>query len=104
MVKKRGPLRVVLFALVTLGLYLFYWYLQTSKELVRETGSGDSPVLYTILLFVPLAHLISFWKHAHWTETATDKHSGAVLFLMWVIPFLWPFALYLSQDDINSIS
>jgi hypothetical protein len=100
-VKYRNMFIQILLFIITLGIYSIYWYYQTvceMKELVddRET----EPVLLTILLFVPLANLYSYYKHSELYEKMTTEHFNRwILFILWIVfcPVVW----VLVQIDLN---
>src|SRR5688572_8007604 len=52
-VTKRNPAAVVLFSILTFGLYAYYWLYATTSELKQETGRRDlSPLLDALLAFI----------------------------------------------------
>jgi hypothetical protein len=55
-VKVRQPIAVILLAIVTLGIYLFYWTYQVFRELKETTGEGIGPVvgLLIAIVFYPI--------------------------------------------------
>ena len=55
--------RVVLLTVLSSGLYLFYWFYLTWKQLASETGDEHRPVWHALTLFIPIYNL--FRMHAH---------------------------------------
>ena len=77
--KLRSPVAVAVFALITLGIYLVFWWYFVNRELAdlgRAKGTdelGDSPLKSTLALF-PGALLI---VPAIWTTVTTFKRAQA---------------------------
>jgi hypothetical protein len=89
--------------LVTLGLYSIYWYYATLKELHVANGKDDSPVLWTVLLIVPIANLLAWWHYGSEVESFTnDKYPGFAIFIVWIIfaPIVW----VLVQMELNKVA
>ncbi|MCJ7478626.1 MAG: DUF4234 domain-containing protein [Candidatus Nanohaloarchaeota archaeon QJJ-7] len=101
MVEQRNPILVVLFTLITLGVYGIYWFYMTSQELIEETGQDSSAVLWLIGLLIPLVNFLVIWKYTAAVENASGEHSGPLLFVLWVV--FMPAAQYLVQSDINAL-
>jgi hypothetical protein len=89
---------------VTLGIYGIYWYYQTVCEMKALADDREvEPVLLTILLFVPLANLYSYYKHSELYEKITTEHFNRwILFILWIVfcPVVW----VLVQIDLNKIA
>jgi cytochrome bd-type quinol oxidase subunit 2 len=90
MIKRRNLLAMVLLMIVTLGIYGVYWYYQTSKELIEATGEKANPVLWTLLLFIPPIHVLSFWFYSQAFGRFSRQGTPAwLIFLLFVfLPFL----------------
>jgi len=62
MAVRRSYLRVVGFSVLSLGLYVVYWFYVTRKQLSRELGTNDRAGLQTAGNFVPiLNYFIAHW-------------------------------------------
>ncbi|MBQ10934.1 MAG: hypothetical protein CMJ45_05230 [Planctomyces sp.] len=59
MIKRRNMLVQILLFIVTLGIYGIYWFYATSKEMVEYKKLDGSPILWTILLFIPFGSFFS---------------------------------------------
>ena len=90
----------VLLFIVTLGIYGIYWYYSRMVELNNGTNVHLSPGIYTIFLFIPFAHLYTFWKVSEGGEAVTDQ-TQVVLFLLFFFGITSPIAWYLIQSGIN---
>lgn len=59
---KRSVLRAIGFTLLSFGLYHFYWFNVTRKEVSRELGTDDDAALQTAGLLVPILNwIIIYW-------------------------------------------
>jgi Domain of unknown function (DUF4234) len=47
--KVRNPAAVIIFSIITLGIYYLYWTYQVYRELKEHTGEGIGPVLGLVL-------------------------------------------------------
>lgn len=103
MVKNRNPIFVAILSLVTLGLYYLYWFYSTRTEINELNKTNDSPILWTILLFVPIVNFYVMWKHYGDLSKATKGSANAVmLFVLNLI--LFPVALYMAQVELNKFA
>jgi hypothetical protein len=77
--KIRNPIAVAIFSIITLGIYLIFWWYYTNREMadygrVRGTKAlGDNPILSTLALF-PGALIV---VPAIWTTVTTFKRIQA---------------------------
>ena len=55
--------RVLFLTVVSSGLYLFYWFYLTWKQLEPETRESHYPVWHTLTLFVPIYGLLRMYRH-----------------------------------------
>ena len=103
-IKNRNMFVQILLMVITFGLYAIYWFYQTAKELKIVTKESDfSPVLLTLLLFIPLVNIYSHYKYSEiYAKVCTEKLNKWVLFLLWIVfcPAIW----FLVQKDLNEIS
>jgi hypothetical protein len=59
---KRGVGRVIGFSILSFGIYTYYWFFVTRKQLNGELGSTDDPGLYTAGLLVPVLNIVvTYW-------------------------------------------
>lgn len=98
--RQRSIVGVVLFPLLTLGIYGLYWLVSTKKEL-NENGA-DVPTAW--LIIIPLANIYWLWKYYEGAEKVTQgKVSGVLMFVLGLfITNLIPYAL--CQDAYNKLS
>jgi hypothetical protein len=59
---KRGVGRVIAFSILSFGIYPYYWFYVTRKQLNSELGNTDDAGLYTAGLLVPILNIIiTYW-------------------------------------------
>jgi hypothetical protein len=83
---KRSVVLVILFSLITLGIYHIYWLVKTKDEMV----SRGAQIPTGWLLIVPIANIYWFWKWCVGVEQVSrGKLSAPVtLLLMWLISII----------------
>lgn len=100
-IKRRKPLLVLLFSLITFGIYFIYWVVSTTNELRKNTKSAPNPLLL-LLLLVPLVNIvvtvIYYWKYSKAINELTgfDKVGLFILFMLFS-----PAAMIVSQVQLN---
>lgn len=99
-VKNRNPLFVIVVSFITLYIYGVYWFYKTRKELYEITKKEGSPLVDTILLFVPLVDIWIIYKYAQDVEAASGGTQNKwIVFLLWIVIF--PVGQYVAQVEIN---
>ncbi|MFH1054340.1 MAG: DUF4234 domain-containing protein [Candidatus Woesearchaeota archaeon] len=100
-IKNRNPILVLIFSLITFGIYAAYWIVSTTNELRRNTKSAPNPWLL-LLMIIPLVNIIVaiyyYYKYSEAIEELTG-FSLPLLFLLWI--FVSPAAMILAQIEIN---
>ncbi|MDP6293285.1 MAG: DUF4234 domain-containing protein [Candidatus Woesearchaeota archaeon] len=99
--KHRNPALVLVFTIITLGIYGVYWLASTTNELKAKTPLAPSPYLL-ILFVVPLVGLIAAivycWKYGKALEEVT-KFSGIGMLVL--LLFVFPVAQVIAQMQLN---
>ena len=95
--KKRSIAAVILLSLVTFGIYMIIWTVQTKNEMNQQGAS--IPTAWLIL--VPIVNLWWMWKYCQGVDHATaGKLSTAVAFLLlFLIPLI---GMAIIQDGFNN--
>ena len=100
-IKKRNPFLVLVFSIITLGIYGLYWIVSTTHELQRTTSSAPK-AWWIILMFIPIVNIIVmfiyYWKYSKAVNELTG-FSTVGLFLLWI--FISPVAMILTQMQLN---
>ena len=91
----------LLLVVVTFGIYAIYWFYQTVGEIKGIVDDREtSPALLTVLLFVPLANIYSFYKYSELFEKASlDRLNKWIVFILFLVfsPAVW----FIVQTDLN---
>jgi len=100
-VKYRQMGRQVGLVIITIGIYIIYWYYQTAMELkYLNKDPNANPALWTILLFVPFGAIYSHYKYASlWEMVSSDRLNRWILFILWIVfsPAVW----FIVQSELN---
>jgi len=101
MVKYRNVVLVIVFSIITLGIYAVYWLVSTTNELRRMTSSAPNP-WFLLLMLVPIANIIVlfwyYWKYSKAIGEISD-FDPVLLFVLWVI--IEPVAMIIAQIQLN---
>lgn len=52
---------LILLYITSLGLYFFYWFYQTNKQLYQHHGINNKPILRTCGLIIPFLNIYLLW-------------------------------------------
>jgi hypothetical protein len=100
-IKRRNVFLVILFSIITFGIYTIYWIVSTTNELRRSTSSAPNPWLL-LLMLVPVANFIAmiiyYWKYSKAINELTGFSAG-LLFVLWLL--INPVAMILAQIELN---
>lgn len=101
LVKRRNMVLQVILFFITFGIYAVYWFYVSSREMAALSGDKEaSPTLWTVLLFVPIAHFYAHYKHAElFQKVSTEQVPKWVLFVLWIF---MPIAVwFMVQMELN---
>ncbi|MEK6981973.1 MAG: DUF4234 domain-containing protein [Candidatus Micrarchaeota archaeon] len=102
-IKKRDPIKVIIFSILTLGIYYLYWFYQTRTELNELTGGKTSAIVWLILGLLPIVGFYVLWRYAQDVEKVSKgSQSKVLLFVLWLV--LFPAAQYLTQIELNKFA
>jgi uncharacterized BrkB/YihY/UPF0761 family membrane protein len=100
---RRNLLLQVLWSVLTLGMYVIYWFYITSKEMAEYLGRDESVTLWTFLFGFPPFCLYSYYKQGELYELISD---GAVN--RWITVILWiffpPAVWLIVQNKLNELA
>ena len=98
-IKKRNPALVVIFSIITLGIYFIYWIVKTKEE-IKSLGA-DIPTAWFII--VPIGNLYLLYKYCEGFSTYVKKDNFApIWFLISVTVF--PVMPVLVQIELNKLT
>ena len=96
--KKRNVALVVVFSILTFGIYNIVWLISTKNEL-NKLGAK---IPTGILLFIPIANIIWLWHYAQGVEIATNqKMSSTIAFILHL--FLGTIGSAVIQHEFNQL-
>ena len=103
MIKRRNMLFQFFVYILTLGLYGMYWYYSTLDEMTKFQGKRTEPLLWTILMFIPLINFFAMWKHASVSAEFTEgEYPAILLWVVWI--FVSPVVWILMQIELNRVA
>lgn len=89
-IKRRNMVAQVFLMIVTLSIYAIYWFHVTLKELHQANGKQEGAGLWTLLLFVPIASLFSYWHYSfEYAGFVDNKYPGIAIFILWIVSARW---------------
>jgi RNA polymerase subunit RPABC4/transcription elongation factor Spt4 len=101
--------RLALLMILTGGLYTFYWYYKNSTSLKEYYHEDTSPVLFTILLLIPIVNWIIIYELFNQyekklkLENIPSYSSGGNLIVWILLPFLQIWVLINIQESLNEL-
>jgi hypothetical protein len=97
---RRSVVLVLLFSLITFGIYGIYWYVATKDEMVSK--GADIPTGW--LIIIPIASIYWVWRWSAGVEhVSRGKMSGGVTFLLMFL-LGWPIGMAILQATFNGIA
>lgn len=84
--KKRKVAFVIVFSIVTFGIYFLYWFYCTSKDVLAENKSRGSALLWLLGLIVPFLNLYILYRFLDENGKLLG-FSGLIYWLVWVFTF-----------------
>ena len=92
---------VIIFSLITAGIYAIYWLVSTTNELKQNSGSAPNP-WFLLLLLVPFVNVVvAFWYYWKYSKAVNELtgFNNALLFVLWII--FSPVAMVITQMQLN---
>ena len=118
-VKVREPLAVVLFTIITLGIYMIFWWYFINREMAdlgRAKGiaeMGEEPiwsvVAITVGSLVIIPPFVSLWRTCRRIERAqsnvlgSNNFSPILNFILALIPIVQFVVPFLMQSNLNQV-
>ena len=98
-IKKRNPALVIIFSIITAGIYFIYWAVKTKEE-VKSLGA-NIPTMW--LIIVPIGNLYLLYKYCDgFSEYVKKDKLGIVWFLAAVTVF--PILPIVVQVELNKLA
>jgi len=100
-IKRRNPYLVVLFTVITFGIYGIFWTVFTTNELRNNTKSAPNPLLL-LLLLIPIVGIIAMIYYNIKYSQAVNELTGFSMVALFALLFLvWPIGILLAQIELN---
>lgn len=78
-IEKRDPVLVVILSIITLGIYIIYWFVKTKEEM--KSLGADIPTAW--LIIVPIANVYLLYKYCEGFSVYVKKDNmGPIWFLV----------------------
>jgi hypothetical protein len=98
-IKRRNPALVIIFAIITFGIYEIYWSVKTKNE-INSLGA-EIPTAW--LLIIPIANLYWEYKYAEGFSKYVKKDNNTILWFLLSL-FVWPVAMIIFQVELNKLA
>ncbi len=101
MVKYRNPILVIVFSIITLGIYSIYWLVSTTNELRRLTHTAPNPRALLLLLVPLVGFFVAIWYYWKYSEAIGEisNFESWLLFILWLL--VSPAAMVIAQIELN---
>ncbi len=97
-IKRRNPALVIIFTIITFGIYEIYWFVKTKNE-INSLGA-EIPTAW--LLIIPIANLYWEYKYAEGFSKYVKKDDNAILWFLLLL-FVAPVAMIIFQVELNKL-
>jgi hypothetical protein len=95
-VKRRNPALVIIFSILTFGIYGIYWFVKTKGEI--NSMGANIPTAW--LMIIPIANLYFLYKYSEGFCNFVKKGDNIILwFLLFFL--ISPLAMILVQIELN---
>jgi len=98
-IKRRNPVLVIIFGILTSGIYTIYWLVNTKEE-INSLGA-EIPTGW--LLIIPIANLYFYYKYAEGFSINVKKDDNAIMWFL-LLFFVAPVAMILFQVELNKLA
>lgn len=99
MIKRRNPALVLVFSIITLGIYGIYWAVKTKEEI----NSLGASIPTAFLVIVPIANIYFFYKYAAGFSKYVRRDKNKILWFLLLL-FLLPAMLVFVQVELNKLA
>ena len=87
MVKYRNPVLIIVFSIITVGIYSIYWLVSTTNELRRLTSTAPNPWALLLLLIPVVDFFVALWYYWKYSKAVGEisNFESWLLFVLWLI-------------------
>ena len=97
-IKKRNPAIIVIYSIITAGIYFIYWAVKTKEE-IRSLGA-DIPTMW--LMIVPIGNVYLLYKYCDgFSQYVKKDNQGLLWFLVSLVCF--PVLPVIVQIELNKL-
>jgi len=82
-IKKRNPALVIIFSIITLGIYFIYWFVQTKEE-IKSLGANIPSAWFII---VPIGNVYLLYKYCDGFSEYVKKDGLGIAWFLLVFAF-----------------
>ena len=97
--QNRDPIKVILFSIITLGIYYIVWLVTTKNQM--NTKGAQIPTAW--LLIIPLVNIWWYWKFSEGVELVTNKEMQTVIAFM-LLYLLSIIGGAIIQNELNKVA
>lgn len=104
-IKHRNPFLIILFSIITFGIYYLYWLISTTKELRKNTKSAPNPNLLWCLLIPAVNFIIIIIYMIKYINAVYEftKFKKLILYPIWLSPIIPTISILLLPRFISSV-
>jgi hypothetical protein len=95
---QRSPIMVLVYTLITFGIYGIYWFVKTKDEM---NAKFNTQIPTAWFLIIPILNLLWLWKYWNGVQKVTG-FSGIAGFLMTLFYLSW-LAMFIAQGKFNTV-
>lgn len=95
-IKYRNPVAVIIFSVITFGIYALYWVVKTKKEI---NGLG-ARIPTAWLVIIPIVNIYFFYKYAEGFSLFVKKDNNPILWFLFYL-VIAPVAMLFVQMELN---
>jgi len=97
-IKKRNPALVIIYSIITLGIYLIYWIV-TTKEEIKSMGAIIPTAWF---LIVPIGNIFLLYKYCEGFSNYVKKDNMGVVWMLLALT-CFPILPVIIQHELNKL-
>lgn len=98
-IKKRNPALVIIFSIITLGIYFLYWAVKTKEE-IKSLGA-NIPTMW--LIIIPIGNAYLLYKYCDGFSQYVKKDNMGVVWFVLALAF-FPVFPVIVQIELNKLA
>ena len=98
-IKHRNPIAVIVFSIITFGIYALYWIVKTKGEI----NSLGAQIPTAFLVIIPIANIYFWYKYTEGFSVYAKKDNNTILwFLLFIV--IATVGMILVQMELNKLA